>query len=261
LGYRIAQLSDLHLTAARGKNAWRSPVWESFERALECLGQEGEFDRIILTGDLANVRKPATYARLREVLAPVLDRTRLIPGNHDSRRLVAETFTDRILAGRGTVNFVDSLPGLRLIGLDSMRPFRVSGKLGDDQRAWLQIVLQESNDPTLLFVHHPVLRVGCWWLDKDILRDASQLADIVRGSCVRAIFFGHVHQVFSGEFAGVPTYATPSTAYQFPPHSIRPMATGRGEPSFRIIEVDGDSSLTTRVVRVGPAVAKRESRE
>ena len=253
MGYRIAQLSDLHLTAARGKNAWRSPVWESFERALECLGHEGEFDRIILTGDLANVRKPATYSRLREVLTPMLDRTRLIPGNHDSRRLVAETFGDRILAGRGTVNFVDSLPSLRLIGLDSLRPLRVSGKLGDEQRAWLQAVLQESNDPTLLFVHHPVLRVGCWWLDKDILRDAQELADIVRGSCVRALFFGHVHQEFAGEFAGLPAYATPSTAYQFPPQALRPGATARGEPAFRIIEVADDSHITTRVVRLGPS--------
>ena len=246
--YRIAQLSDLHLTTSRRKKAWRWPVWANLERALDRVAQEGPFDRIILTGDLASVRKPETYSRLREALAPFWDRVRVLPGNHDSRSLMASTFSERLLDQGGWLSFVDVLPGLRLIGLDSLRPWRVSGKLGNAQRAWLAGELEESEEPVLLFLHHPVLRIGCWWLDKDLLRDSDELKEMLRGSCVQALFFGHVHQEFSGEFAGLPAHATPSTAYQFRPHAIRPGATERGEPAFRIIELDERGRLETHVL-------------
>lgn len=177
---RIVQLSDLHLTADEGGRVWGAEPWANLRRVLDALAAGPSPDLVVLTGDLANQRRPETYGRLREWMAPWRDRLRVIPGNHDHRGMVRETFADRVLAGRVTVNFVQELGGWKLVGLDSLRRFRVHGRLGGEQRRWLAGELDAGDAPALLFLHHPPIRVGAWWLDKDRPRDRAALARLVR---------------------------------------------------------------------------------
>lgn len=246
---RIVQLSDLHLLAEVGRRTWTSDPWANLDRVLAAVRSGPEVARLVLTGDLATQRRPETYGLLRERVAPWLDRLRVVPGNHDGRALLAAAFADRVTMAARSVVFVDDVGSWRLIGLDSLRRYFVHGRLGDAQRQWLVQQLRTERR-VLLFVHHPPARIGTWWLDKDRLRDRAALATIVRGSPVRAIFCGHVHQERRVEFAGVPLHTTPSTAYQFAPGSWLPGPVSAA-PAFRVIDVDDDGDrVATSVVRL-----------
>jgi 3',5'-cyclic-AMP phosphodiesterase len=246
---RIVQLTDLHLTSAPDGRTFRADVWGNLNRTLAHVrGEAGGVDLLVLTGDLANQRRPATYARLRDAVSGWVDELRVLPGNHDDREMLRAAFRDRLMPDRATLNFVAPLGDFRLIGLDTLRPWRVHGRLGEEQLAWLARELRQSSAPTILFMHHPPVRVGTWWLDKDLLRDHETLAEIVRGSPVRAVFCGHVHQDGKGRFADVDVWTSPSTAYQFPPRALVP-GPRRGPPAFRIIDLDGDR-IATHVVRL-----------
>lgn len=246
---RIAQLSDLHLTAAEGARTWGAAPWRSLRRVLDDLGRASPRpDLLVLTGDLASRRRPATYERLRDWLLPWRDRLCVIPGNHDHRQLLRSAFADRILPDRPTVQFARELGGWRLLGLDSLRPPWVHGRLGRGQLAWLEEQLARDARPAFLFVHHPPVRVHCWWLDKDRLRDRCALAEVVRGRSVRAIACGHVHQAAVGTLAGVPVWTCPSTAYQFRPRGLVPGPISF-EPAYRLFDLDGEGVAST-VVRL-----------
>jgi Icc protein len=242
---RIVQLSDLHLTEPEGRRTRGVDPWGHFRRVLAALARYEPFARLVLTGDLANRPGRTVYTTLRAALEPWIDRVRWIPGNHDGRAGL------RVAFGReGALTFADEVCGWRLIGLDSKRSPFVHGKVGARQRRWLRSVLEGSPLPAVVFVHHPPERVGTWWLDKDVLRDARALADAIRGGPVRAVFCGHVHQAVAGTFAGVPLHACPSTAYQFQPGSLWPAAVGRRVPSFRVIDLGADT-FTTRIEQLG----------
>ena len=248
---RIVQLTDLHLTSATDGRSWRADVWTNLRRALEHVRREvGSIDLLVLTGDLANQRRPETYARLREAVGDWIDRLRVLPGNHDNREMVRAAFGDRLIPESATLNFVEELGSFRLIGVDTLRPWRVHGRLGPEQLAWLAKELRSSQVPALIFMHHPPIRVGTWWLDKDLLRDQAELRRVVDGGPVRAFFCGHVHQESTGELGSARVWTTPSTAYQFPPRSLLPRSL-RTPPAFRVIDLD-EERLDTHVVRLGP---------
>jgi 3',5'-cyclic-AMP phosphodiesterase len=246
---RIVQLTDLHLTANPDGRSWRANVWTNFLAALEHVRTAlGPVDFLILTGDLANQRRPETYARLREAVAGWGERVRVLPGNHDQRELVRAAFSDRLLSGSKTLNFVTRAGDFRLIGLDTLRSGRVHGRLGEEQLAWLAGELGAARTPTLLFMHHPPVRVGTWWLDKDLLRDHESFRSIVRQAPVRGIFCGHVHQETASRLDDAEVWTTPATAYQFKPHSLVPGSL-RTPPAFRVIDLDGER-VNTRVIRL-----------
>lgn len=235
----IVQLSDLHLGPRL-----HDKRWAAFERLLADLPTiSGGFDRLVLTGDLAAHGERAVYEALRAKLAPWLPKVHLVPGNHDNASLLKEVFEDRMLKGSPAANFLEDIKGVRLIGLDSSRPWRVSGMLGSRQLAWLSGVL-DTVTPSLLFLHHPPFRVGTWWLDKDRLRDRDALGAMVRKGRVLGIFCGHVHQELEGRLGSVPVWTTPSTAYQFKPGSLIPR-TEALSPGFRVIKVECDSVHTS----------------
>jgi 3',5'-cyclic-AMP phosphodiesterase len=248
---RVVQLTDLHLCARIGGRRRGSDVWGNLDAVLRHLRAGPQFDLLVLTGDIASQRRPATYRQLRERLQPWLDRVRVLPGNHDSRRLLRAAFGDLLLPGLPTANFALDLGGWRLLGLDSVRRPFVHGKFGAAQLRWLAGELQRTQLPVLLFLHHPPIAVGCWWLDKDRPRDRHRLASMLTGSGVRAIACGHVHQDCAGTFAGVPVHAAPAVAYQFLPHARVPGAVAGRGPGWRWIELR-DAAVRTGVERLGP---------
>ena len=79
---------------------------------------------------------------------------------------------------------------------------------------WLRAELAvPAPDGTILALHHPP--VPCI---QDLavlveLRDQSRLADVLRGSDVRAILAGHLHYSTTATFAGIPVSVSSSTCY------------------------------------------------
>jgi Icc protein len=243
----------------------------------DALHKYPNLDRLLVTGDIE------AFATLRRELEErgVLNRTLVLAGNHDDSANLCTVFPDachqeqELIIPKHQTFFADSLKrpdggkvAWRLLGLDSSH-----GKVYEAQ---LRRVETEFNDtrlagmPTLLFVHHPPVKVGSYWDDRSgTLRNTNELAAALQtdnGSLrrLRAIFCGHVHwegkaelgRRWEGdEIAPVPVHSTPATSKQYGPsvwdfsrsewlwrYQYRDYSTG-----YRVIELGVDGTMITHI--------------
>jgi len=251
MSIRILQLSDPHLLSDPDGRLRGVPTWRSFRQVLRHLDREAlDFDWVIVTGDLAHDEQRETYRRLKRTMEERNTPWRMIPGNHDNRAFMREVFPEASRPGRDFFSFSLDLPGWKLVGLDSRLPGFLSGRLGHPQLEWLRQELETDPEvPTILFMHHPPVPVGCPWLDGIGLEDAGHLNRVVAAAPqVQLICCGHVHHEFRGKLGNAEVLATPSTAFQFLPKGETPVFEPI-PPGARILELDG-SRWCTRVVRV-----------
>ena len=251
MAVRILQLSDPHLLSDPDAQLRGVPAYRSFRQVLRHLDREAvRFDWMILTGDLAHDEQRATYRLLRRTLEERTSPWRMIPGNHDSREFLREVFPELSVPGRDFFGFSMKVPGWKLVGLDSRLPGFVSGRVGHRQLAWLRRELgADPGAPTILFIHHPPVTVGCPWMDRIGLEDAEQLSRVVDAAPqVQLVCCGHVHHEFRGRLGDATVLAAPSTAFQFLPEGESPVFDPI-PPGVRILELDG-SQWRTRVVRL-----------
>ena len=246
----ILQITDLHL----------SPDPDALNRGVEVLKtlrnvlghirtHHSGFDFLVLSGDLADGEQKKSYETVKEELGDWISRALLIPGNHDHRGRMRDVFGDRVPAGDDTVSFRQESGAWMMLGLDTLVPGEVGGRVEPGHLEWVEReVKKNASVPVLLFMHHPPVSVNCAWVDELGLVEGDAFRDLVqRSPNVRAVFAGHVHQEFNGFLGDVPVYTTPSTAMQFVP-GIDEFAVDRVPPGYRVIELDGED-FRTRVVR------------
>lgn len=251
MSIRILQLSDPHLLSGPDARLRGVPTYRSFLQVLRHLDREGlDFDWVILTGDLAHDEERETYRLLRRTLEKRTSPWRMIPGNHDSRVFMREIFPGVSGSDQDFFSFSLEVPGWKLVGLDSRLPGSVSGRVGRRQLNWLRQELEgDPGVPTVLFIHHPPVPVGCIWMDRIGLEDAGRLARVVVAAPqVQLVCCGHVHHEFRGRVGEATVLAAPSTAFQFFPKGETPVFDPI-PPGARILELDG-IQWRTRVVRV-----------
>jgi len=101
-------------------------------------------------------------------------------------------------------------------------------KLGDEQRAWLaaDLAFQPADKPVVLFCHQSLPK----------LRDAQELAGVLKGHRILAGFCGHLHSTFNTELADVPVIHTGAMSGSWW-SGPNPDGTPQG---FRLIRVDKD---------------------
>ena len=88
------------------------------------------------------------------------------------------------------------------------------GRILDSQLDWLRDVLAEpAPDGTLLALHHPPIPSPIELMAILELEEQHRLADVIRGTDVRAILAGHLHYSTSGTFAGIPVSVAAATCY------------------------------------------------
>ena len=218
----ILHLSDTHILATEPERLHGQDTMASLLRLVEHVAAHDiRLDGIIITGDLANDGDLAAYRRLREAIGTIEQRlgaaVSVVMGNHDRRDtmrqgLLGEASSDAPFC------YVQMLGDLRLIVLDSSVPGESYGQIGTSQRAWLSEQLrQPAPRGTLLALHHPPFRGTVPLLNTIMLRDREALAEVLRGSDVRAILAGHVHYPSAAAVVGIPCFTAPAIAYQIDP--------------------------------------------
>lgn len=248
----IAHLSDTHFLGG-GRPLYGAVDTDShLARALHQLERSGvRPEAIVITGDLADVAEPDAYERLRNLVDPVAERLGAevvwVMGNHDERPPFAAAF----FGGETTdpLDRVYRFGGLRLIALDTSVPGYHHGELTAAQLDWLREELAApSPDGTILTLHHPPLPSPVEIMAILELQDQHLLADVIRGTDVRAILAGHLHYSTTGLFAGVPVSVASATCYTIDNSGPAGSLTGvDGGQAFNLVHVFDDQVVHTIV--------------
>jgi len=247
----ILQFTDPHLLSRQEGTLKGVPTLASLKLVLDRARQAiSDPACVVVTGDLSHEETVAGYELLKEQLGDWVDRSLLIPGNHDQRNSMRAVFPT--IPGRDDepIWFRHEIGAWRLLGLDSHVNGETYGALSTESLDRLVSQLDDDADrPTLLFMHHHPVAVGSAWVDAIGLRQSDALAAVLaRYPNIRGLFCGHIHQAFQGEFAGVTFHSTPSTAIQFAPGTEK-MQFDLRPPGFRVIELC-DGRFETRVIRL-----------
>jgi Icc protein len=143
------------------------------------------------------------YAEARAWLERWPGPVAVCPGNHDVRTAFVEGLgiSARSVVEAGGYRFVmlDSL-------IDAVAGERVDeGRLGEDQLAWLDARLGQSDDPAFVCLHHPPTTIGLELMDPIRLIDGEALAAVLDDHPhVVATLVGHAHTMGATTFAGRP---------------------------------------------------------
>lgn len=233
----IAHISDTHLLAGRRPLYGAVDTDPPLVHALELLGRSNlPIEALVFTGDLADLAEPDAYERLKSIVEPAAAKIGAkivwVMGNHDERPEYSAALFGA--ASTDPQDRVEMIGGLRIISLDSTVPGHHHGDLLESQLVWLREVLAEpAADGTILALHHPPLPSPVEIMAILELQGMPRLADVVRGTDVRAILAGHLHHAMSGMFAGIPVSVASATCY-----TIDPTA-----PVGSLLGVDGSQSI------------------
>ena len=246
----ILHITDPHLMSDRQGELKGVPTAKTLAAVLAKAREVcSEPQYVIWTGDLSHEETVAGYQLLDELVGDWMDRSQLLPGNHDDRTALRKVFDHVEGAGQEPVSFQVEVEKWRLVGLDTQIPGEVAGALSEEQMVQLDGDLAtDPTRPTLIFMHHPPIPVGCPWLDEIGLRDPHRLQQLLlRYPGVRGVFCGHVHLAHEGTLAHARVFCSPSAALQFDRDNSR-VAFDMIPPGFRLIKLNGES-FSTELVR------------
>lgn len=209
----IAQITDCHIGFDRD-----DPEEDNVQRLRAVLERlrdgPNRPDLVLLSGDLTNSGLPENYARLASVIADQPFPVQLMLGNWDRRDVLCATFPETPTS-EGFVQFEVTLPGLRLIALDTNEAGRHGGAFCERRAEWLRSRLDaDPATPVMIAMHHPPVETGIAWLDSGANEAwIKRFAAVIEGRPqVRAIIAGHMHRPIFTMFAGVPLVVCPSSA-------------------------------------------------
>jgi 3',5'-cyclic AMP phosphodiesterase CpdA len=188
---RILHVSDLH--AGRREDA-------DVERALAAFVGEAAPELVVASGDLTHRGRRAQHERAHALLTSLGPPVLAVPGNHDIPHTFPARFTrpwaefERLW---GTAEPVFAGPGLHVVGLNSVRPFRhQSGALADAQLEWAAAQIAQAAEGALRVVvlHHQL--VGAPWraARKRPVSRRDRVLHAFAEAGADLILSGHIHQ-------------------------------------------------------------------
>jgi Icc protein len=245
---KIIQISDPHLYAAPDQLLYGVNTSEALNDVIKAIkGRISDVDFVVVTGDLVHDETSEGYQRLLHKLEAFKSPCYVIPGNHDDPELMRACFSG------GNIRWLNKIcvKGWQFLFLNSHVKGEIGGILKDDDYAELHSHLQQSQLPTIIFIHHPPLNVGSAWLDKIGLKNSDRFLNTInKFPQIKAVVNGHIHQSF--EYTadnGVLFYGTPSTCVQFKPHSDA-FAIDESSPGWRVLNLFEDGHIESSVNRV-----------
>ena len=249
---RLIQLSDLHLFADPKKTLLNLNTYDSFKAVLTCLKQDPQKPNgIILTGDLSQDNSPESYQNVVDLLQDFTCPIYWLAGNHD-----APDVMDRVLGKSKLKNNKQVVQdNWQFILLNSHYPGHVEGLLPESELITLHHYLDKYPDKnSLIFLHHQPIKINTAWLDKSCLMNADKFLDIIhkcnhKNKNIKAIVFGHIHQVYETHWENIALLSAPSTCIQSLPNNPV-FALDTAHPGYRWFELNANGLFETGVIRV-----------
>lgn len=214
----IAQISDTHIVpmGQHWKNLPDTQVVERLELIVENLNRlDPKPDVVIHTGDAIDSGGIEGYERLKHLLDPLTIPYYIIPGNHDDTEAMRTAFQHMsYMPSHGFIQYTIKDYDVRLIALDSVVPEQPQGLLCEKRIAWLQQVLnQDRTKPTLIFMHHPLIKSGQMLLDKVRCYVPGHFESLIASySNIIGILSGHYHKSCASIYGNTLCFVGPSSA-------------------------------------------------
>jgi Icc protein len=243
----LVQITDCHLGAEPGSRLLNIDTDDSFEAVVALVRQQQpHIDALLMTGDLTDSGAAKAYRRVLAATAGLAPIERWLPGNHDSAAAMRSVLGTDVRLQRNL-----ELDDWLIVTLNSAVPGEIGGCLSAIELAALRSSLELApRRHTLICVHHPVVPVGCAWIDPQTLSNAAEFwAEIGNFPQVRAVLSGHVHQIFDARWNGVRVLTTPSTCVQFAPNSAE-FQVDNVAPGYRWLDLYADGRIETGIERV-----------
>jgi 3',5'-cyclic AMP phosphodiesterase CpdA len=160
-----------------------------------------------------------------------------IPGNHDRRPLIRETFPDPAYGTADcALNTLRRIDGLDILLIDSNVAGAPHGELDALTLSWLDETLGASTTrPALLFLHHPPFDTGIAYTDAARLRNSDALAAVLGRHPLRCSSFGpncvrgHFGQYLPGASRRLPSHSN-HAGRRFSESSLQPSICTHGFP-------------------------------
>ncbi len=188
---RLLHVSDLHAGAREETDTFT---------ALTRLVERTEPQLVVASGDLTNRGRRDQHERAAELLRALGPPVLAVPGNHD----IPYTFPARLTRPWaeferlwGTTEPVAELPGLHVVGLNSVRPLRQQGgALGHTQLADAAGRLTEAEPGAVrvAVLHHHLVAAPWRAPRKRPVSHRSRVLRVLVQAGADLILAGHIHQ-------------------------------------------------------------------
>lgn len=224
---KILLFSDLHFTAG-DSIIGLDPLARFNEAAERALVGHPDASHIIFMGDLTHHGTIEEYTQLKDRFDTLPLPYTTIPGNHDRRAPFAQVFETEFQQSRLTTK---THTILCLDTLDENAPDSHSGWMDEERLSWVQTMLEQSDLPVIVIMHHALTRTFFDGMDSIALRNGQALGDILAASKkVRHIINGHIHRTIFTSHQSMPVAMIKSTCHQMP------LVLGQGSSSLSIDE-------------------------
>ncbi len=207
----IVQISDTHLVEPGDLTLGVAPMADKLRRVVAHInGLEPQPDVVLVTGDITHDGRLAQAQLAAGILAGLRAPFYVIGGNHDTRETLWQVFGGGAIPSRNgdLIGYRINAP-INLIGLDSTVAGASGGRIGPEQLAWLKRMLDDR--PTLVFMHHPPVKVSILETDHDGFEGSAALEALIREHPnVLRILCGHIHLTTHAAWAGTIVSTAPS---------------------------------------------------
>lgn len=216
----ILQISDTHIVPEGALVSGRLDTADALARLVLRINsirdQIGAIDALLVSGDLSDDGRGASYARFKTLIAPLNLPTYVIPGNHDVRETMRTACAD-VLPTDGLLNWTRQIGEIHLIGLDTLVEGQKHGTLTPATLTFLRAALVRADGaPVLLALHHPPFSSGIRFMDDIGLTNQQDFTDAVSGYAGELrIVCGHIHTLMIQTVAGHVEISAPSPSSTF----------------------------------------------
>ncbi len=244
---KILQISDLHILAEAGDTMLGIDTEYYFHAVLRQAGSTGNYDLVLVSGDLTQYPCLASYRRIHAALQKLHTPCLCLPGNHDD-------FAQMQLVFQGpdiSCNKQKLLGNWQIICLNSQIPDSPCGRLSNAELEFLESCLQRNPERfAIIAVHHHCIPTDCRWMDIMQIANSAQLLELLaRHPKARAITFGHIHHSLHSIQNNLEIFAAPATCFQFNLDS-REFALRQTPPGYRIFSLYPDGRIDSEVLRL-----------
>lgn len=245
---RFAFVTDVHFGPAashEGKLRKLSHFADSLScEFVERMNEVERPDVVVNLGDVIEDESPESdekhYRRFAEILAGLRGEVLHVAGNHDLVNISDDRLAE-IWGHTGPLHYSRDFDGVRVVVLRTHHRRATDVRLPDEQIEWLRAELEQSKQPTLVFVHHPLSEMrldGNRWFEKQphICRVAERrrVREVLEASGkVIGVFNGHVHWNHLDVIRGIP-YVTIQSLTE----NVDDDAPGTPARTHAIVDVD-----------------------